>query len=86
MTTNAEPGKVPQLVWLKTDKGGYTAQIWHGPPYVGIAEFIQKGTNELGQPLWGMNAELLVKRLNIQPGEEELGLDELMRRYPLEAK
>lgn len=75
-----------ELVYIKNMKGGIEAQIWYGPHFVGSAEFMQKGTNESGQPLWGMFAENVIKRIRIKDGEEKLGIDKLIELYPLQEK
>lgn len=72
-----------ELVWLRNQRGQPVVQIWHGPPFCGVAEFVQKGTNENGQPLWGMFADQVLKRIPIKDGEEKLGLNELAKMYPL---
>src|SRR5262245_35191278 len=81
-TRAAKKSSMSKLGWMKDYKGGFYPQKWMGPDYVGTAEFGQKGTNEDGQPIFGILHDRVVKSYELSSGEDELSLNELAKRYP----
>jgi hypothetical protein len=70
-----------ELVWMKTMRGIPTAQIWHGPPYVGVAEWMPKDASLFGRR--GLYADRVICRIPIPDNETRWRIDALMVKYPL---
>jgi hypothetical protein len=70
-----------ELVWMKTTRGTPTAKIWHGPPFVGCAEWMRKDVNPFGRR--GLYADRVIRRIPIADGEERWRINALMVKYPL---
>lgn len=69
------------LVYMRTSMGGVSAEIWHGPPFVGVNDMVEK--NSLGNFRYPhLGGEKILARIPIKDGEEALGIDALVQKYP----
>jgi hypothetical protein len=70
-----------ELVWMKTQHGIPTAQIWYGPSFVGCAEWMPKDVNPFGKR--GLYADRVICRIPIAESEERWRINALMTKYSL---
>lgn len=74
-----------KLVYIRNSKGGVDPQVWVGPPYCGVLGMMEKNT--LGNFAYpSLGGERVVKQIELKDGEEKLGFDELMKRYPYDGQ
>lgn len=75
-----------QLVYIRDLKGIVTAQVWHDHKRgVSTSHLRQIGTAKSGLPIMGYAANRVLARIDIKPEHEHVGLDTLIKWYPLPA-
>lgn len=84
-TSTRISGKSFKLAWISDRRGGAFPQLWHyeaSGDVVGRTQFLQKGTNGEGQPLFGYARDELLAEIEIPAEDGALSLEELACKYP----